>query len=165
MNGTNRRRITQSAPQIPLPQISPFWGLLPRTLLNKVKDFFVYGTSFLPLGAGLTVTNTITIEADSDFLFCALNVITTDVANVVFAASQPFLIALDDTASGRRFQNGAVHVDTLRGTGQLPGYLPFAKLLRANGALSITLQNLDAANGFNVRVSCLGFKVFAAMEG
>lgn len=164
MNGTDRRGRAQSAPFIPMPMQSPFWGLLPRTLMNKVKDFFVYGTDFLPLAATTTLTNTINIEADSDFLLVAVNAISTLVDNTTFNAAMPILITLDDTASGRRFQNQAQHLNNLNGVGTLPGYLPFAKLLRANGALNVTLQNLSAT-AYNIRVSLLGFKVFAAMEG
>lgn len=162
----NRRGMTQGSYGGVLPMWTPFAWLIPAGLRKKQKDFFVYHTNFLPLGAGLTVTNTVAIEADSDFLITEVRAIVTDTTNLVFTvnANAPILFALDDTGSGRRFQNQAVHLDEVRGNGQNPGYLPFAKLIRANSVISVQLQNLDPANGWNVRLGLWGFKVFTKME-
>jgi hypothetical protein len=163
----NRRGMQQGAYAGMLPMWTPFAWLLPPSLRKKVKDFFVYHTNFLPIAAGVTVTNTVAVEADSDFLITEIRAIVTDTTNLTFTATTtgaPLLIALDDTGSGRRFQNQPVHFNELTGTARQPGYLPFAKLIRANSVVSIQLQNLDPGNAFNVRLGLFGFKVFTAMN-
>jgi hypothetical protein len=162
----DRRGMTQGAYAGALPMWTPFAWLLPMGLRKKQKDFFVYHTNFLPLAAGATVTNTIAVEADSDFLITEVRAIVTDTTNLVFTATTtgaPILFSLDDTGSGRRFQNQAIHLDEARGTGREPGYLPFAKLIRANSVINVQLQNLDPGNAFNVRLGLWGFKVFTRM--
>jgi hypothetical protein len=158
--------MTQGAYAGALPMWTPFAWLLPPSLRRKVKDFFVYHTNFLPLAASATTTNTIAIEADSDFLITEIRAIVTDTTNLVFTANAnaPILLVLEDTGSGRRFQNQAIHLDAARLPANPPGYLPFAKLVRANSVIAVQLQNLDGVNAWNVRFGLWGFKVFTAMN-
>lgn len=161
MNTTQMRRL-QAAPFAGLgPLRSPFFGLLPPSLLKRLKDFFIYGTDILPLGvAPAIVTNVIAIGGDADFVVVAINLTATDAATeLVFTQPAPVLLQLQDQGSGRAFQNQAIHAANYTGTGPQPGYLTFAKLVRANSVIAVTVQNL-AAVAYNVRVALHGFKVF-----
>lgn len=155
------RRASQS-PAI-TPALNPFFGLLPQELWNNAKDFFVYGLRWLPLSASTTVTQSVAIESDSDFLICAITgfVVQTDESTVPSNGFQ--LIELSDDGSGRRFQNQAQHWNNIVGVGTLPAYLPFPKLVPRASTVSVTLQNLVATD-YNIRLSLLGFKIFGGMQ-
>ena len=155
-----RPRPGAPAPGALAPQADPFLGYLPRALLRRLKDFFVYTAEFLPLAAGGTGTVQTAIQADSDFLIVYVTRVVTDVANVVFVDPVPALVQVTDAGSGRNLMDRAVHMDNLIGTAQRPGRWPYPKLIRASGTLTTTVQNLDGANARNVRISYLGFKVF-----
>lgn len=146
------------------PQLGPFFGLLPRPLLRRVKDFFVYTAEFLPLPAGGTQTVNTAIQADSDFLIVAVTRVWTETDNTTFVLAVPALVTVTDAGSGRNLMDRAVHVDNLFGTAQLPSYWPYPKLIRASGTLNTTVQNLDGATAYNARMSYLGFKVFGERE-
>lgn len=139
---------------------APFLGWIPRKLWRMAKDFFIYSVEFLPLAAATTGVVNTAIQSDSDFLCVAATRVITDAANVVFAPNAPMLVRIFDAGSGRAVMDRPIHMDNYFGTGQLPSYWPMPKIFRANGTIETTVQNLDAANGFNVRLAYLGFKVF-----
>lgn len=140
---------------------APFLSWLPRELWNRSKDFFVYSAQFLPLPAGSTSTFETPIQADSYFLLVDVARVVTQAADETAAiAFPPLLITILSTASGRNLMDRAQHLENIAGTGQLPNYWPMSKLFEPNTSISTTLQNLDGANAFNVRISYLGFKVF-----
>ena len=154
----------QAAPWIRGPLLSPFFGLLPPGLLKRLKDFFVYNVDFINLAAAGTVTNVIGIQADSDFLVVSVNLTARQhAAPQTVVRPAPMLITIQDQGSGRNFQNLATDADNLVGNGLTPGYLEYAKLVRANSVISVTLQNLDGGVAFDVRVALRGFKVFTAI--
>lgn len=149
----------QPLPHAFAPMVSPFFGLLPQALWKRAKDFFIYSTDFLPLAANATRSQDIAIQADSDFLTVVLNVTVTETNNTTFVDPAPIMVLITDTGSGRNLQNQATHLNNLYGDGNLPGYIPFPKLIPAASTLSTQLQNLSAT-AYNVRVSYVGFKVF-----
>lgn len=160
--GGGNPALTMAGLQAP-DRINPlFFGVLPRDLWDKSKDFFTYSTDFLPIAAATAVTNNIAIQADSYFLIVAgVRTITDGATGLVFAANGPMTIAVNDQSSGRDFQNQAMGIDNLLGTAQLPAFWPFPKLIQPSSTLAVSLTNFDPALGFNVRISFLGFKIFA----
>lgn len=154
------RRMSQS-PAI-TPALNPFFGLLPQPLWNNAKDFFVYGFRWLPLAAGDTEAQSVTTNADADFLICAINgfVVQTDESTVPAHGFQ--LISIEDDGSGRAFQNQPQHWNNIIGVGTLPGYLPFPKLIPRASTVTVTLQNLVQTD-YNIRLSLIGFKIFGGM--
>lgn len=142
-----------------LPSVNPFLGLLPRAMWAKAKDFFAYVVEFLPLGAGATATLPVQIQADSDFLLVEAVAVTTLADNATFVANVPTLVQINDSGSGRNLFSSPVHYNNLFGTAQLPGIVPFPKVLRASATLSTTLTGLDAT-ARNIRIAYTGFKVF-----
>ena len=131
--------------------------------MPQIRDFFIYGTNFLAVAAAGVVTNTIGIQADSDFEVQKLNF-----ASDLNAAAQTdssrtipkcTLIILD-TGSGRQLMNQAIDLTTFFGNGLQPFILPMPKTFRANTSLAITLTNYSAAETYNVRLSLIGVKIF-----
>jgi len=141
--------------------VSPFMAGLPKDLLDRQRDFFVYTAEFLPLAAGATTPFETAIQADSDFLAVA------GVRNILTTAAPPVAVAdslqtcqLIDTGSGRTLSDRAVPLDNWFGTAQLPTYWPQPKLFRASSTITLTITNLDGTNAFSIRVAYLGFKIF-----
>ncbi len=150
--------------QARIPGYATWQGIVSDEVLQRAKDFFVYsadfvGTNNLPASATRTVS--IAIQADSDFLIVVCNRTTivtgTPATEVTFT---PVLATIKDSGSGRDLMDRPVHLEALAGDGQLPGYWPFPKFMRRSSTLQTTLQNLDGANAYDVRVSYLGFKLF-----
>lgn len=145
----------------------PIIGEIPPGLRKRLKDKFAYGLDFLPLAANTTTPLTINIEADSDFIIVSAQAIVTDTLNTTLQTFNPILVDMRDTGSGRTFFNSPRHFNTIFGTAEAPAYwwrMGYVKRLRASSTLLVQLQNLDAANAFNVRLTFDGFKVFDIPE-
>jgi len=158
-DNTRAAQVGATAAQF-LPATNPFLGLLPSEMWGKVKDFFMYTASFTPLAAGSTANVTTPIQADSDFLLTTVNGVVFDTTDTTVQANPRMLVTLLDAGAGRQLSDAAVHWLDFIGTGQLPGILPFPKILRASSQLRTTVQNLDGATAYNVRIAYVGFKVF-----
>jgi hypothetical protein len=145
----------------------PIIGELPPGLRRRLKDKFAYGADFLPLAAGLTATQQVNIEADSDFAIVSAQAIVTSDDNLTLQTFSPFLVDFRDTGSGRTFFNAPRHFNTIFGTAEAPAYwwrMGYLKRLRASSTLSVTIQNLNAATDFNIRITLDGFKIFDIEE-
>lgn len=128
-----------------------------------LKDFFVYGSNFLSIAAGATQTNTIAIQADSDFELLKLAYSSDLNAGVQTESTRTIpqctLIILD-TGSGRQLMNQGIDLTTIFGDARQPFILPLPKKFRANTALSLALTNYSAAQTYNVRLALIGAKVY-----
>lgn len=138
---------------------------IPTNLAKLTKDGFVYVAEWVGatvLGAGATVPVQVQIQADSYFETVLLtgNVSSTDNTTTPSVANPPILVSMLDSGSGRQLQSNPALWGNIMGTAQLPGFLPFPKLLAPSATLTITLQNLDGVNARNVRIALVGFKVF-----
>ena len=145
----------------------PIIGEIPAKLRKLLKDKFAYGVDFLPLAANANIPLPVQIEADSDFIIVSAQAIVTGTTNLVQSTFNPFLVDIRDTGSGRTFFNSARHFNTIFGTAEAPAYwwrMGYVKRLRASSTMLVSLQNLDAANAFNVRITFDGFKVFNIPE-
>lgn len=158
LNAADRKMGATPLAQVATP-MNPFLGLLPTAMWDKQKDFFIYTVEFLPLAASATASQSVNVQSDSHFLIEFVTGTVTDVANAVFVASPPELILITDSGSGRQFMDRPVHWLNLFGTAQLPGVLPFPKIINAGSTISVQIQNLEAV-ARNVRISFIGFKVF-----
>lgn len=146
------------------PNITPYGGpllaSLPEAIRNRLRAFFLYTAEFIPLAAGSTSAQQLSINSDADFALCAISRVGTNTANTTFSANLPILATLTNSGSGRLLSDRAVHLDNYAGTAQLPFILPVPVILTAGSNLTVQLQNLDGANAFNVRVAFHGFKLF-----
>src|SRR5574341_428789 len=164
MNPNRDRRVKATPGGAVSPWGNPLLWLVPRELLARIKDFFIYSAEFLPLAAGATTAVTTQIQGDSDFLVVQGVRTCFAVDNTTVVANPPAMVRISDTGSGRDFMDRAVHIENLFGTAQLPAVWPFPKLLPANSTLSTQLQNLDGATARNYRLSYVGFKIFRTLQ-
>lgn len=128
-----------------------------------IKDFYIYGANFLAVAAGVTQTQTLNIQADSDFEVIKLAYASDLAAGVQTDSTRTIpqcSILILDTGSGRQLMNQPIDFTTFFGNGQEPFILPVPKTFRANTSLSIALTNYSAAQSYNVRLSLIGSKIF-----
>lgn len=138
---------------------------LPEGLADRARDFFIYGTDFLPLAAGATATQNISIQDDSHFLIVAACASArTDAAPPVVVPDPALLVRIEDTGSGRNLDNRAQDYRNVFGSGQFPAYWPYPKLINRASVIATTLTNNQGA-ALQVRVSYLGFKIFGWKRG
>lgn len=142
-------------------QANPFFGLLPRKYAKKEKDFFTYNIRFNTLGASSTATATASVQNDSDFIWCVGSIVVTAADFTTFTASSsvPVLVELTDSASGVALQDSQTHVSNLFGTAQLPFTLPYPKVFKAGGQITIRAQN-QSATALVLNFSFHGFKAY-----
>lgn len=127
-------------------------------------DFFVYSTSFASMATAANTTNSISIQADSDFVIRYINV-TATVAGQYVISNPPLLISFYDTGSGRNLQDNPILVQNLCGGsfspgGSLPGILPEPKLIVASSSIQVTINNISNYLLTRCDVALVGFKVF-----
>lgn len=164
--GSNPTRKTQGALPIAqiLPPLNPFLGLLPKNLWKRVKDFFVYTVEWLPLNISETSSRQFQTKGDSDFLIMETVAVVSSTDNLTLTTFPPMLVMVEDSGSGRKMMDKAVHLTNLFGTAQQPAIWTYPKRIRPNSTVSVETQNLSGASAFNVRLSFKGFKVFGMPE-
>jgi hypothetical protein len=130
------------------------------------KDFFSYGLNLATIAAGVPATNTVTMDADSDFLwqkFCFF----TDIAGAAQTESTLVIplatITITDTGSGRQIMNVPIPLNAIAGRGALPFILPMPKIFPARATVSATVANFSAATTYvTPRLVFIGTKLFLA---
>jgi len=129
------------------------------------KDFYVYQSSVASIANGANATDTINIQADSDFILQKL----TFVADVAAAAQTdssrvlPLItVQLTDTGSGRQIFSDPVPIPAIFGRGELPFILPNPRLFRANTTIAISYSNYDAALTYQIFLQFVGMKIYRA---
>jgi hypothetical protein len=157
---------TKKGPAGPLfAPTNPYFGLLPKEFVGRVKDPFVYNIIFNPITATTTGTATANVQNDSDFVWTQGTVTVTATDNTTFtsALTIPGLIELFDSASGRGLQDAATPVSAWFGSAQLPFFLQSPKIFRAGGQITARLQN-QGSTSLVYRFAFHGFKVFPMQQ-
>lgn len=132
---------------------------------RTVKDYYIYMSEVNALANGASLTDTVTIEADSDFVLVKM-------AYFVDLAGAPIVgdalivplvnITINDSGSGRNLQNKPVPIDCMAGRGLLPFVLPVPRKFRARSSINFTYDNYSAGTTYtNVRLALIGYKTFA----
>lgn len=129
------------------------------------EDFFTYQfPTFASIVAGGNQTQSIIIQADSDFLIEKLTY-QADLAGVAQTDSTRPLpnatILITDTGSGRQLSNIAVPITAIFGTGQEPFILPRPKRISARSTIQAVIVSFEAAAVLTIRLSLIGRKIFA----
>jgi hypothetical protein len=132
-------------------------GWLPPRFWGTIKEYFAYPANFLPLVANATQTETISIQSDSDFILLYATLVGTATDNVTPLVFRPALVQLRDASSGTDLFQSPTHVENVFGDAMQPGIFAVPYYLRANSALQVTLQNLEAFDR-NYRLTFHGFK-------
>lgn len=124
-------------------------------------DPFTYSQSFA-FTAAATVTNNISIQADSDFI-CLAGTYFVNVANAAQTRSGQNLfngtVLLTDSGAGRQLMNTGITVDSLFGSGQFPFVWPQPKMLASKSTLQIQVTQNEATTQ-TLFLNFHGVKVF-----
>lgn len=142
--------------------------LLPDWIRGRAKDFFSWVVDWegaSSLAAGATTPRTFQVDQDADAYIVAVGGAISDAgAFTLPVGATPVKLTIRSTGSGRELMSAAVMWDTLVGSGQLPGFLAFPKLIPRASTVTVTAQNLDAANPWDVHLTFTGFKIFTWAE-
>jgi hypothetical protein len=126
-------------------------------------DFFVYHVSIAGLQSATATTESINIQADSDFELQNLTYFATE-DNADQTASSRIIPLVDlqitDTGSGRQLFQKALPLINVFGTGELPFILPRPKIFRAKTQISLSLANFNATSTYDIELSFIGRKIF-----
>ena len=131
-------------------------------MARPVNDFFVYPVNFLLLGAAAVVSQIVTFDAGSDFVWYY-----SSYASDANGASQTqstrtyplvdILITPSDTSA--QFMQSAVPVTSLFGNAENPFVLAAPRLIPARSSVTFQVTNRDAANT-NLRLALIGVKKY-----
>ena len=129
-----------------------------------LRDPFSYVITFTSIAAAANSTQTVNIQADSDFLIQAQNYMV-DIAGAVQTDSSRVIpiatVLMTDTGSGRQLMDNNQPLSSIFGTGMEPYVLPQPKLMSARSSLSVKVTNTSAATTYvNLILSFIGVKLF-----
>lgn len=149
--------------------ISTLMDLLSAAKVEKYP--FTYNAVFWTTGAanniaaGAVATANVQIDAGSPFLIVSQSY-DANTANAARASGTYVvpnaIVLLTDTGSSRTLMDVATPIPNIFGTGQFPYILPVPKLMQANSQLQVQVTNIDAAAGYNIRLSFNGYKLYRA---
>lgn len=147
----------------PGPTLLGVLSTLPPQFRWTRKTFFGYTTDFLTLGASATVSNSIAIQGDSDFILSYATSIVTDSTNLIQLSFVPQLVQLVDAAAGINFFLSPEHFNNVYGDAQNPGIFPTPIILRAATSMNVIHQNLEAT-ARNVRCAFNGMRSYPGTD-
>lgn len=128
------------------------------------KDFFFYKATVADLGPGVSKTNVINIEANSDFIWlkCAYSADIAGAAQTEDSRVIPLVrVSITDSGSGRQLQNLPIPVSNMAGHDGLPLNLPEPREFQKNSNISFTFTSYDASATYaNVELVLMGYKKF-----
>jgi hypothetical protein len=140
-----------------------------RRAARVVRYPFTYNAVFWTTGAanniaaGTTVTVNVQIDAGSPFVIVN-QTYDANTANAARASGTYVvpnaIVLLTDTGSNRTLMDVAVPIPNIFGNGQFPFVLAEPKIMQANSQLQCAITNIDAAAGYNIRLSFNGFKLY-----
>ncbi len=130
---------------------------------NRRRDFYVYEVETIAIAVGASTNDTISIEADSDFILQKLTY-AADIAGASQTESTRIipnvLLQITDTGSGRQLMQDPIPIPSFFGTGQLPFILPNPRLFMRNSTIQIAFTSFEAAVTPDVRLAFIGYKVY-----
>ena len=130
---------------------------------NRRRDFYVYEAETIAIAVGASTNDTISIEADSDFILQKLTYLATvgDVQSTDATRIIPnVLIQITDTGSGRQLMQDAIPVSSFFGSGMLPFILPNPRLFMRNSTIQIAYTSFETAAVDDVRLAFIGYKIY-----
>jgi len=127
------------------------------------RDFFIYEAEAAVIGVGLTVTDTIQIQADAHFILQKLT-FQADIAGAALTDGARILpnvlVQITDTGSNRQLFFNPVPIVNFCGTGELPFILPNPRLFMKTSTIQIDFTSFEAVITPTVRMSFIGYKLY-----
>lgn len=130
-----------------------------------VVDFFVYSTAFIDIVDLATATNTINIQADSDFRLEKITAHAMDdtgSTNIATNVIDPrFLIQITDTGAGRNLFDNPIPVAALFGSGKIPFILGTPRIFAARSTITVVISSFNVGTDLQtLRLLFIGTKIF-----
>jgi hypothetical protein len=130
---------------------------------NRRRDFYVYEAETIAIAVGASTNDTISIEADSDFILQKLTY-AADIAGATQTESSRLvpnvLLQITDTGSGRQLMQDPIPIPSFFGVGMLPFILPNPRLFMRNSTIQVAFTSYEAAVTPDVRLAFIGYKVY-----
>jgi hypothetical protein len=137
-----------------------------KRFMAKRRDFYTYEAQALALGVAAPITDTIQIEADSNFILQKLSAFA-DLAAAAQLESTRIIplvtVQLTDTGSGRNLMSNPIPIPSLFGTGALPFVLQNPRIFMRNTTIQVVFTNFSAATTYNLRLAFIGYKVYSTV--
>ena len=121
---------------------------------------FFYNAEYLPVALSSSAVFVNTADNDSDFAIFQTMQSAFNSVSGAFVATPNCTVRIVYDVSGRRLEDRDTHLLNIFGRGQRPFWWPRPFVVRAKGSWSTTINNLDAAVAFNIRLTFSGVKVF-----
>lgn len=138
-----------------------FAAMMDKKIGNRDWDWFLYEANpWLPLAAGATTPQTLQVDSDADFLAFACVGIARNPATAAQSTENPFLVSARSSGTGADLFSAAVDWNMIVGNANRPAWWGMPRLMARSSTYVFTLQNLDAANAWNVRLGFWGIKVY-----
>lgn len=148
-----------------------------EAFMSARRDFYIYEAQALALAASGNATDTIQIEADSNFIlqklsyFAVVNGLNPDLTvatTILFTggltAEQRILplvtVQLTDTGSGRQLMQEGIPIPSMFGHEGLPYVLNNPRLFLRNTTIQVNFVNADTVNAYDIRLAFHGYKVY-----
>ena len=132
------------------------------------RDLFAYPLTFGALAPGASLSQTIQIDAASDFYWTALEQVTmvtgTTTAPTAATLVLPLItIQVNDGGSNRNLFQNPILLPHISGYGSWPHFWRHPRLFKKNSSINITLVNAEATNTYSaVYLTFEGFKVYGS---
>lgn len=129
------------------------------------RDYYTYEEDFAQadLTAGTTLTGSIAIQADSDFIWqkgCYFADISGAIQTMNTRVIPLVTVQLIDTGSGRNLFEAAAPIPSSFGIGELPFVLPIPRLFFARSVIQVQVNNFSNAQAYGLRLSFIGYKAY-----
>jgi hypothetical protein len=121
---------------------------------------FYYNAEFVPVNAATTANAVNTCDNDADFAIYQTMHTAVNAAGGAFVSAPNITVRITYDVSGRRLEDRDSHLLNIFGRGQRPFWWPRPLMIRAKGSWTTTVNNLDPAVNFNLRLTYGGVKVY-----
>jgi len=129
-----------------------------------VQDFYIYVADFAALAASASATVSLSVEADSTFVWTKAAYYAD--ANPIAAQTDStrvipnVLVSITDSGSGRNLQNKPVPLNCYGGHDGLPFVLPVAREFKASSSINVSIVNVSTVVFNNLKFCLIGYKKF-----
>ncbi len=138
-------------------------------MMNEQKvsrEPYAFPVTFANLTAGQTgIQGSFFVDASSPFMLVQQNYQCAPYAVTVMTEATRLIpnvtVSITEQSSNRNWQSAAVPVSSIFGTGENPWFLPQPRLIPANTTVSMTVNNFDGAQAYNLILSFIGFRLYA----
>ena len=133
-----------------------FLSQIPLNIPNVpilAAQMFIYATDVFDIDAGASVTKSINIEADADFLI--MKTVANYSGNTTLTPNAGITVNIMDTGDGRNLNSAPVLLANYAGTASLPYVWTVPRRVRASSVLQLTFKNISGAkiSGFQFAFS------------